>query len=219
MIARRRDRARRDEAKQERRQAILDAAWNMFQRTPYQSITMADVARRCDLAKGTVYLYFRTKEELFLHIEQDQLEAWFDEVDGKLKGPRIDAGSLAGYLAASLGERPGLVRLLAMLHSVLEQNIDFETALSFKQMLVRRMTRTGGLLEASLGFLAPGEGMLLLLRIHALIVGLHSLADPVPVAVEVLLEPGMDVLAIDFNREFLETLQALLRGMENRHNG
>jgi AcrR family transcriptional regulator len=214
MIMRRKDRARRDEAKQERRQAILDAAWDMFQATPYASITMADVAQRTQLAKGTIYLYFKTKEELFLQIEQGQLEAWFDEVDTKLAGQRLDTAGLADTLAESLGRRPGLIRLLAMLNTVLEQNIDFEAALGFKQMLVRRMTHTGALLESGLGFLPVGEGLRLLLRIHALIVGLHSLADPVPVAVEVMLEPGMGVLAFDFNREFSETLKALLRGME-----
>jgi AcrR family transcriptional regulator len=215
---RRKDRARKDEAKVERRQAILDAAWAMFQSTPYPAITMAEVAERSELAKGTVYLYFKTKEQMFVEIGQAQLEAWFDEIDAALDGRALDADGLTDLLCRSLEARPGLIRLLAMLHSVLEQNIDFETALSFKRMLVRRVSRTGALLEAGLDFLAVGEGARLLLRVYALIVGLHSLADPLPGVAEVMDEPGLDILAIDFSRELSATLKALMRGMEtNRH--
>ena len=219
MTIRRKDRARRDEAKAERRQAILDASWATFQDAPYQSITMADVAERIQLAKGTIYLYFKTKEELFLQLTQDQLEAWFDELDEALQDRRFDSAGLAAYLAGSLDGRAGLVRLLAILHSVIEQNVEFEAGLEFKEMLVRRMSRSGDLLEASLGFLAEGEGALLLLRIHALIVGLYSMVDPPPGLAGMLNEPGMDILQVDFDREFSQTILALLRGMEKRDNG
>ena len=222
MTIRRKDRARRDEAKAERRRAILDAAWAMYQTAPYHAITMAGVADRTQLAKGTIYLYFTTKEELFLQLMKDQLDAWFDELDAALTARRFDAAGLAAQLAGSLAGRGGLVRLLAILHSVIEQNVEFEAALGFKQMLVRRMTRTGALLESSLGFLAAGDGARLLLRIHALIVGLHSLAEPPPAIGDLLRErsePGMDVLEIDFDAEFAQTVQALLRGMEKSDNG
>jgi hypothetical protein len=50
-------------------------------------------------------------------------------------------------LSHSLEERPLLVRLLAILHSTLEQNIDVVTARRFKQTLRRRLLRTGELEE------------------------------------------------------------------------
>jgi AcrR family transcriptional regulator len=208
-------RAIKDEQKQERRQAILDVAWQMFQGTPYQQITIGEVAERAGLAKGTIYLYFKTKEQLFLVLQEQQLESWFDEVDTRLPAMQNASGitQVAELICGALERRPGLTRLLAMLHSALEQNIDYDTALRFKHMLLARLGGTGALLEGCLPFLAPGQGTHLLLQAQALIIGLRHLADPAPVARQVLAEPEMAPLAVQFAPEFLAAFTALLRGL------
>lgn len=45
---------------------VLDAAADLLVRWGYQRVTIDEVARRAGIGKGTVYLHFRTKEELFL---------------------------------------------------------------------------------------------------------------------------------------------------------
>ena len=42
---------------------------------------MEEVAKTCGLAKGTLYLYFTTKEELFLGVCMIDLGDWLDELD------------------------------------------------------------------------------------------------------------------------------------------
>jgi AcrR family transcriptional regulator len=209
-------RAIKDEQKYERRQAILDIAWQLFQDMPYQQITMSEVAERAGLAKGTLYLYFKTKEELFLTVQEQQLATWFDEVDTQLSSAQgaSDIARVADLMRGSLERRPGLTRLLAMLHSILEQNVDYDTARRFKRMLLARMGGTGALLEGCLPFLAPGQGAHLLLQAHALIIGLRHLADPAPIARRVLEEPGMAPFAVQFAPEFLQAFTALLLGLE-----
>jgi AcrR family transcriptional regulator len=210
-------RAIKDEQKQERRRAILDIAWLLFQSTPYQQIAVSEVAERAGLAKGTVYLYFKTKEELFLALQEQQLVAWFDEVDARLRALQ-GAGEIARVaelICGSLERRPGLTRLLAMLHNILEQNVDYDTTLRFKRLLLARMNATGALLEGCLPFLAPGQGAHLLLQAHALIIGLRHLADPAPVARQVLAEPEMAPFVIAFGLEFLKAFAALLLGLEH----
>src|SRR4051794_37260684 len=117
-------RARKDEEKQERRQAILDTAWQLFQTTAYPALTMAEVAERAGLAKGTIYLYFKTKEQLFLALQAQQLQEWFAEIDQRLQATHEGCSTtdLAALICASLAQRPALTRLLAILHTVLEQN-------------------------------------------------------------------------------------------------
>lgn len=44
---------------------ILDAARQVFARKGYDETRIQDVADACGIAKGTVYLYFRSKEELY----------------------------------------------------------------------------------------------------------------------------------------------------------
>jgi AcrR family transcriptional regulator len=50
---------------QERAQRILDAAAELILRWGYDKTTVDDIARRADVAKGTIYLHWKTREELF----------------------------------------------------------------------------------------------------------------------------------------------------------
>lgn len=215
-------RAMSDEQKQVRRQTILDVALDLFQETSYEAVSMADVARRAGLAKGTLYLYFSTKEMLFLAIQTQMFEAWFDEVDGRLAeikaaGEHCTVEAFVDLIAGALENRPVMVRLIAILHTILEQNIDFDTALAFKQMLRARVLETGPLVEACLPFLKAGEGTRLLLQLHALIIGLQHMADPAPVVRQVLEEPGLEIFKIDFMQQFSSTLTVLLNGLAYQH--
>ena len=212
-------RARRDDDKRRRRRDILDAAWALLSATPYPEVTMAAVADRAGLAKGTAFLYFRTKESLFLALAVERLDAWFADLDAGLEAERTcDARRLARLVSDTVGRHPGLARLLAVLHGVLERNVDLETARDFKQGLLGHVTRTGALLERTCAFLAAGAGgpggAELLLRVHALAVGIAQLADPPPVVAAVLGEPGMEIFRVDPGPMLEETLVALLRGLE-----
>ena len=208
-------RATREPEKQYRRRMILDTAAQLLDERAYTAITMAEVAEQAGLAKGTVYLYFPTKEALFLALQQRMLAEWFAELDAALAqlGP-ASAGAVAETICRSLAPRPHLTRLLAILHSVLEQNIDYEAAVSFKQMLLAHMQRTGARLERCLPFLRPGQGAQVLLRAHALVIGLQHVSDPPPLVRQVLEQPELQVFHIDFAGELSATLRALLRGME-----
>jgi len=49
-----------------KRNAILDAARTVFSRQGYAGAAVGDVASEAGIAKGTLYLYFKSKEELYL---------------------------------------------------------------------------------------------------------------------------------------------------------
>ena len=59
-------RARTQDQKHFRRQQILDAAKMHFEDVGYESFSMANLAKLAGVAKGTLYLYFATREEVFL---------------------------------------------------------------------------------------------------------------------------------------------------------
>ena len=121
--------------------------------------------------------------------------------------------AVTAFFACTIEARPGLTRLLALLHGVLEQNVDAATVLGFKQMLQAHLAATGTLLEARLPWLVPGLGARLLLRVHALVIGLQQLAEPVPAFQPHRHDPALAVFQVDFLHEFGDTLHALLRGM------
>jgi TetR/AcrR family transcriptional regulator, fatty acid metabolism regulator protein len=58
-----------------KRERIVAAALRLFANTPYQAVTMDQVARAAGVAKGTLYLYFTSKQALYLGILSDGLES------------------------------------------------------------------------------------------------------------------------------------------------
>ena len=56
------------EEKQRRREMILDAAGARFQRFGYSKTTMEEVAADAGISKGTIYIYFQNKEDIFLEL-------------------------------------------------------------------------------------------------------------------------------------------------------
>ena len=59
---------RREREKEQRRSNILDAAEEIFFSKGFNTATMDEVAETAELSKGTLYLYFKSKEELYYGI-------------------------------------------------------------------------------------------------------------------------------------------------------
>jgi AcrR family transcriptional regulator len=56
----------RDAQHEHRRDSILSAAREVFSRLGFAAATVEDVAEQAGIGKGTLYLYFRSKEEIYL---------------------------------------------------------------------------------------------------------------------------------------------------------
>ncbi len=59
---------RKEREKLQRRKDIIDAAEIVFFEKGFDNTTMDEIANKVELSKGTLYLYFKSKEELFLEI-------------------------------------------------------------------------------------------------------------------------------------------------------
>lgn len=62
---------KRARSKAANRRAILDAGRRVFARIGYEATTVRDIIRETDLAAGTFYNYFKSKEEVFQAIAED----------------------------------------------------------------------------------------------------------------------------------------------------
>lgn len=209
-------RARQPHQKEGRRQDILAAGLRCLEDERFQALTMARIAEEAGVAKGTVYLYFGTKEELFLALLEDMLLAWFEALDDSLGASRepLGAEGLAGLVTRSLEDLPHLPRLLGILHGVLEQNVDYLSALRFREFWATRLQRTGRYLEHRVPALREGQGPGLLLKVHALVLGLWQLSDASPVLEEVLAAPGLQVFRLSFSELLFQSLLDLIHGLQ-----
>ena len=62
---------KREQTKQQNRQAILDAAREVFAEMGYQAATVRDIIRRTGLSVGAFYNYYRSKEEVYEALSDD----------------------------------------------------------------------------------------------------------------------------------------------------
>jgi AcrR family transcriptional regulator len=92
---------KRDQNKAANRAAILEAARQVFLELGYDGVTIRDVIRRTELASGTFYNYFKTKEEVLRALVEQHVQ----ELTAELRAVRGAARSLdefvhGAYLAA-----------------------------------------------------------------------------------------------------------------------
>jgi AcrR family transcriptional regulator len=172
-------RAYANEDKEARRQVILAAAAELFAQSR-ELPSVAEVAAAAGLAKGTVYLYFRTKGAIFADI---LLEGWGEVVDqlGAAFQPAevSQADRVATFLEGFvryLNDNPMLLQLDAVVQGLMEHDLDPDELAAFKDAMHRRITVGGAVVDEALG-LAPGRGAQLLVRTHALTRGLWTYFD------------------------------------------
>src|SRR5262245_47636331 len=78
------------EVKKERtRQALIDAAAELFERRGYDRTTVADIAAAADISTRTFFSYFASKEELVFPEADDRVHAVVDAIAarGPADGP------------------------------------------------------------------------------------------------------------------------------------
>lgn len=178
-----RQRAVDRQGKAARRGALLDAAERLFEADPTKAPSVAEVAGAAGVAKGTVYLYFASKECLMLALHERQVEAFFGALAEFLDReplPRID--DVSERALAWLAGHPAFIALAAQVHRVRGQTA---------QAAVADMACTGG---ADLAAAAAKRLMrcaqahdaansrALLWQSLALVVGLAQLGRPQDVA-------------------------------------
>ncbi len=166
-------RARSPAEKQQRRADILCAAEDLWTTTPYADLSMNQVASAAQLAKGTLYLYFDTKEELFLALVDSHLAAWLARAAALLeeRRPRTPA-QLADALLEAGQDAQSVRRLLVLLGTVLERRVRPELLQAFYQNLNGHLERLLALMP-----LERGVSVRVLRQLYALAIGWQHLSE------------------------------------------
>lgn len=172
-----RQRAIQAEDKFERHHAILDAAGSALARMPDRLPSMAEVADAAGLAKGTIYLYFPSKEELYLALHERNLDAFFRELCTRADESRpVEIAELYELTRKHMVEPPLFLPLAARCFGLMAHSISPEAARGFKDRMVERLALAGAALERHFPALAPGAGIGLLRQSYALVIGLWQMS-------------------------------------------
>src|SRR5882672_11908797 len=210
-------RARAPEHKSQRRSAILRAAEGLLERRETaDSCSVELLARKAGLAKGTVYLYFGSREEVLLGVHEKQTHEVFDVVERALAAPDATAERVVRAGLRYLRAHPQFYPLAASCRTMLDTGVSTEAALAFKVGLGRRLHVLGQRIEELYPGLRPGEGAALLMNSYALIIGLWQQADPPQSLRAAMDRPEMAIFKIDFEKQLTAALLDLWEAAARR---
>ena len=108
--------------KSARRAAILRAAAGLLKQAPQGAFSVEALARRAGLAKGTVYLYFGTREEVLLAVHAERQQGLFDALEKSIAAPRAGIRSIVRALLRFLRAHPEFLPLASNCRGMLETN-------------------------------------------------------------------------------------------------
>lgn len=196
-----------DLEKKQRFQHIVDTTERLFEDLKFHEITMAQIAKEAGLAKGTIFIYFQTKEDVFLSLAEQKIKQWSDVTATLLAGitreqKHIQVDEFIDIIITSLDNKV-LVKLLAIMDDTLEQNIDFNRAVQFKTFLRGIMIDLGKLIENVFSELQQGDGMILLNQLFICFIGAYKVSTPSAIVSQVVQQPGLEM----FNRDFFTTFR------------
>ena len=131
-------RARSAEQKALRRQAVLEAAETYFQEVGYEAFSMAQLGKRSGVAKGTLYLYFDTREALFLTLYEQSLMRWSRGFIDALSD-NITSEAYAKLLYRTALADGVFLPLLIRLEHVIEHNVAIPRLIESKRIFIKQV--------------------------------------------------------------------------------
>ncbi len=129
-------RARTDEKKNERKEAIYKAALSLYKKKDYESVSFNGIALEAGFTKSNMYRYFSSKEDIFLNIFKDLFEDWYVDCTQRLQKlqQNVEVEHFAETWVASYMSHPQFLDLTSLLFISLESNSSYEQLLEFKQL-------------------------------------------------------------------------------------
>ncbi|MEI8027315.1 MAG: TetR/AcrR family transcriptional regulator [Pseudomonadota bacterium] len=174
-----------DAEKLEKKSKIVAAARAAFEYLSFHDISMSFLAERTGLAKGTIYLYFDTKESVFLSVLAHEIRNWFLSMHQSpdldfifLSGPNspMIPEKIAAIFASATKKNPKMVELLAFLKPVLEEKIPSREWVEFKDQVKAQMVEFSKILVSKGWFSHEKFAMRFVFQAYTGLIGMYQMS-------------------------------------------
>lgn len=101
---------------EKKRQLIMGTAAKLFATRPFHSVRLEDVAAAANVGKGTIYIYFESKDDLYFSLIYEGFAALIDELERELENEREPAlkalHRIVGALVSFTMQYPHLAEMM-----------------------------------------------------------------------------------------------------------
>jgi AcrR family transcriptional regulator len=209
-------RARNEQQRAIRREAILSTAAHMLEHTRVSDLTLNELARQVGLAKSNVLRYFESREAVLLELYDREYRSWLDALDAALSG-LSNVEDIADAIADSVVRRPVFSDLCASAPGVLEHNVSGEVARDYKLAAIANAEHLGEAVLPRIGEFTREAGITFVGGMNLIIGGTWAATQP-SAGMAAAYASYPDLLAMQWNlRVAIRELTAtLLIGLLNR---
>jgi AcrR family transcriptional regulator len=213
-------RARSEEQRAARRQAILDTAAAMLDQMPVSDVSLNELSRRAGLAKSNVLRYFESREAILLELLDQAEKQWLAALAGQFTAgidpggdPRDRGDRIAAILAGSVAPRRVLCDLLSAQASVLEHNVSPGIAARYKRATLANITALAALVRRYLPELGEDDSFKLAGMAVVLTGALWSATCSSPSMLAAYdADPALAAMRMDFATALREAVAVLISG-------
>jgi TetR/AcrR family transcriptional regulator len=143
--------ARRERRKEARPGELLDAALDLFVEKGFAATRSEEVAARAGVSKGTLFLYFPSKEELFKAVVRENISGRFSEWVAEFEAFEGSTAEMVRYCLRVWWERLGATRASGITKLMISEARNFPELAAFYQQevirpandLIRRILQRG----------------------------------------------------------------------------
>jgi TetR/AcrR family transcriptional regulator len=127
---------KRERRKEARPGELLEAALALFVEKGFAATRVEEVAARAGVSKGTLFLYFPSKEDLFKAVVRETISGRFSEWNQELDAFKGDSAELLRYCMRSWWERIGMTTASGITKLVVSESGTFPEIATFYQQEV-----------------------------------------------------------------------------------
>lgn len=144
-------RAKRERRKDARPGELLAAALELFVEKGFAGTRVEEVAKRAGVSKGTLFLYFPSKDELFKAVVRENISGRFSEWTAELESYEGSSADLLRYCLNTWWERVGSTKASCIPKLMMSEGSNFPELAAFYEMevvrpgdeLIRRIIQRG----------------------------------------------------------------------------
>jgi len=128
--------------KDARPQELLAAALDLFVERGFASTRLEDVARRAGVSKGTLYLYFTNKEELFKAVVRNSIVPVIGAAEDSIAGFEGHSADLLRIVVLNWWEQLGVTKASGIIKLIMAEAGNFpDLAEFYREEVIARGTR------------------------------------------------------------------------------
>src|SRR3954449_9498234 len=117
--------AKRERRKEARPGELLDAALDLFVEKGFAATRSEEVAAHAGVSKGTLFLYFPSKEELFKAVVRENISGRFTEWEQEFASFEGSAAEMVRYCMRVWWERIGTTRVSGIVKLIMSEARNF----------------------------------------------------------------------------------------------